>query len=250
MPFNTGTGWTIISNPTVIGTNDTAFDNKNLRIVGTTVTLDGYHAFKNVELVNGAVLTHPETDLTREYGLNFVAWTLTIDGTSAINMDGRGYLGGKNWQEKGRTIGNVYGSARGAGGSYGGLGGGYQGAVPNPVYGDLTSPLDLGSGGGAWDNEDGGDGGGRLQLNAVNVVVDGAIRANGGENQGSAAGGGSGGSIRIVTKTLSGNGPVQANGGGNNGTGAGGGRIAIIYLDMETIKADGIPAQGGLGYYR
>jgi len=203
-----------------------------------------------VDLLNGAVLTHPETDLNLEYGLDFEAWTLTIDNTSAINLDGRGYIGGKGYDERGRTVGNVYGSAEGAGGSYGGLGGGYQGRAPNSTYGDLTNPQDLGSGGGAWGNNDGGDGGGRLKLNAINVIVDGSLRANGGESQGSAAGDGSGGSILILTKTISGSGSVQANGGGNgNGVGAGGGRIAIYYLDLETMNMNGMTAQGGLGYY-
>ena len=248
--FNAGTVWTTITSPTVIGSGDAAFDDKNLRIVGTTVTVDGYHSFHNVDLLNGAVLTHPKTDTVREYGLDFGAWTLTIDSSSSINLDGRGYPGGKGFDESGRTVGNLPGSATGAGGSHGGLGGSYGGGVPNPVYGDLTNPTDLGSGGGAWDDFDGGDGGGRTRLNTLNVTLDGVIRANGGESAASAAGDGSGGAIFIVSKTLSGNGTIQANGGGNNsGTGAGGGRVAVIHLDMETMNTTGITAQGGLGYY-
>ncbi len=251
--FNAGTVWTTMNSPTTIGEGDTAFDNKNLRITGATVTVNGPHSFKNVELLNGAVLTHSDTTASQEFSLNLSAWTLSIDSTSRIDVAGRGYIGGNGDWESGRTVGNVYGSGSGTGGSYGGLGGRYNdgsAGQPNSVYGSLTDPVDLGSGGGAWGGTDGGDGGGRILINAVNVTVDGSIRANGGESAGSAAGDGSGGGIRISTKTLSGAGNITANGGGSgNGTGGGGGRIAITFFDMETMNAGGITAMGGLGQY-
>jgi len=60
------------------------------------------------------------------------------------------------------------------------LGGVYDGGPPNPIYGSLTDPAGLGSGGscGAWDAQ-GGDGGGWVEIHAGNVVVDGLITANG-----------------------------------------------------------------------
>ena len=148
-------------------------------------------------------------------------------------MTGLGYIGGKEHNEYGRTSGNTYGSTDHAGGSYGGLGGVYNSTyVAGDVYGSLTDPIDLGSGGGADGYTDGGDGGGLISINAINVMVDGSLEAGGGESAGGSAGDGSGGGINIVTKTLSGQGSLTANGGGENtGVGSGGGRIAVRYLD-------------------
>ena len=44
--------------------------------------------------------------------------------------------------------------------------------VPYPIRSnerDPTNPIDPGSGGGAWDNEDGGDGGGLILINASSI---------------------------------------------------------------------------------
>ncbi len=229
-----------------------AFDDENLRVDGAVLTVVGSHAFRNVELLNGAVLTHRETTDTDEYSLDLSAWTLTIDDTSAIDLDGRGYIGGRSFNESGRTVGNVFGSEANAGGSHGGLGGSNASADPNPVYGSVTSPGALGSGGGASGNSDGSDGGGLLLLNAINVVVDGAIRSNGGTVGGSASGLGSGGSINAVVRTVSGVGPISADGGttgGTNNVGGGGGRVALRYLDIETYDPAGLTADGGDGFY-
>jgi hypothetical protein len=248
--FAAGAQWTTISTSTTIGAGDSAYDNQNLRITGSgvVVTMDGPHAFKNVELLNGAMLTHSETTTATEYRLDLNAWTLSVDAASSIDVTGRGYLGGKNYKENGRTLGNVYGSIDGAGGSYGGLGGGYQGHASNDVYGSLTDPEELGSGGGAWEHTDGGDGGGRIKLNAVNIVVDGSIQSNGDKSDGSAAGDGSGGSINLTSSTISGIGYIQANGGGN-GAGGGGGRIAVTTIDSSTLEANNVQALGGFGHY-
>ena len=91
---------------------------------------------------------------------------------------GRGYQGGRGFNEAGRTLGNEPGASAYSGGSYGGLGGRYSGSyTPNPVYGDPTEPMELGSGGGAAGNSDGGDGGGRVLIDATSIVNNGAIRA-------------------------------------------------------------------------
>ncbi|MBI5741952.1 MAG: Ig-like domain-containing protein [Nitrospirae bacterium] len=248
--FNAGTVWTTINAPTVIGEGDATFDNKNLRISGATVTVNGTHSFKNIDLLNGAALTHSDTDTAQEFSLNISAWSLSIDGTSSLDVTGKGYIGGRGYYEQGRTAGNVYGSGGGAGGSYGGVGGSYSGAIPNSVYGYLTDPQELGSGGGSWGWTIGGDGGGLIKLNTINITVDGAIKSNGGESDGSAAGDGSGGGINISTATLSGSGSIMSNGGGSgNGTGAGGGRIAINYTDMATLDQGNVKALGGFGQY-
>ncbi|MEM4722025.1 MAG: Ig-like domain-containing protein, partial [Candidatus Methanomethylicaceae archaeon] len=249
--FNAGTVWTVINTPTVINEGDTTFDDKNLRIIGTAVTINGYHRFRNVELLNGAVLTHPETTMTSEYGINLELWTLTVDSSSSINVDGRGYLGGNREGNdcSGQTISNTNGSTYRSGGSYGGLGGAYDG-TPNPVYGNFVMPFDLGSGGSCGGTSyAGGDGGGRIQIKAINVMADGKISANGLIGSGWQAGSGSGGSIYLIANTLSGNGLISSNGGAHE-VGGGGGRIAIHYIDLSTKNANQIQALGGQGSSR
>ena len=209
--------------------------------MGATVTLVGAHALGNVELLDGAVLTHRETTQTEAYGIQLSAWTLSVDATSRIDVVARGHLGGNRSGigEIAHTSGFAAGAQNGAGGSYGGLGGDYSGngaSVPNPVYGNLVNPVDLGSGGGAWSGA-GGDGGGRVLVGAINLVVDGSITANGGLSSGTASGEGSGGSVNLTLRTLAGRGTIAADGGTTNGSnhaGGGGGRIAIRTLDRAT----------------
>ena len=250
----TGAPVTVLSSATEI--SNASLDGQNLRIVGATVTLVGAHTFRNVELRNGAVLTHRETTQTEAYGIELSAWTLSVDATSRIDVVARGHLGGNRagLGEVAHTSGFAAGAQNGSGGSYGGLGGDYAGngpSVPNPVYGNVVNPVDLGSGGGAWSGA-GGDGGGRVLIGAINLVVDGAIRANGGLSAGTASGEGSGGSINLTLRTLSGRGAIAADGGttnGSNHTGGGGGRIAVRSLDRATYDAALLTARGGDGYY-
>ncbi len=249
--FSAGTIWTTIAAATEIGSSDATYDNKNLRIDGVVVTVVGHHAFKNVDIVNGGSITHRETDVTTEYGLDVSAWTISIDATSSIDVSGRGYAGAfrhGNTTRQGYTLGNVAGSTRVSGGSYGGLGASAVGGVPNAVYGNLVAPVDLGSGGSRSEHYDdqGGDGGGRMQIQAVNIVADGAVDADGGAGSTSGgydAGCGSGGSIYLIVRTLSGNGYVHADGGLNEVPG-GGGRVAVHYMDMATMDSGHLSAAG------
>jgi hypothetical protein len=251
--FNAGTNWTIIASPATVGEGDSAYDNKNIRVTSTTFTINGHHSFKNVELLNGAVLTHsPATD-SATYKLDMDLWTMTIDATSRIDLAGRGYRGGRqnvNW-DPGLTAGNTVGSQNAAGGSHGGLGSIYDAnGIPAPVYDNFTSPTDLGSGGANYGTYGSGAGGGLFLLHAINVVNDSAITANGALSNGSASGNGGGGGINITTRTLSGNGTIEAKGGGSGvGTGGGGGRIAVNYLDISTLNQTGISVDGGQGAY-
>ncbi len=150
-------------------------------------------------------------DAQNTAGLVINARIVQIDEGSAIDVTGKGYLGGKGYNEWGRTIGDVSGVTNGAGGAYGGTGSGHDGRASGPTYGDPRNPIYLGSGGGAWEHADGGDGGGRITIHASEaVLVNGSILANGGESEGSAAGDGSGGSILIHTSRLSGSGLISA----------------------------------------
>lgn len=234
-----------------------SLDERNLRVSGATLTVVGSHAFHNVELVNGARLVHRETTQTETFGLEVTAWTVSVDATSKIDVTGRGFLGGNKagFGENGATVGLAAGANAGAGGSYGGRGGDYSGNganVPNAVYGDLTNPVDLGSGGGAWGGQPGGDGGGRVLIGAINLANDGGVIADGGLAGGSAAGDGSGGAINLSLTTLSGTGAITASGGtasGGDRTGGGGGRVAIRYLDLATYDVARVRTTGGDGFY-
>lgn len=246
-----GTVWTVIDGATTIALGDSTFDNLNVRIDAATVTLGGHHVFHNVELINGAVLTHPDTDLTNEYSVDLDVWTLTIDSTSSVNVNDKGYLGGghgANSGSTGRTVGNIEGSTYRSGGSYGGVGGAYDG-TPCATYGDLTMPVDLGSGGSSGGCGVGGDGGGRVQVQAINIVADGPITAEGESVSGCQAGSGSGGSIYFITATLSGTGAISVNGGVGE-VGGGGGRTAVHYIDMSTKDTGTFEALGGNGSNR
>jgi hypothetical protein len=249
--FSAGTVWTEITTETTVGASDTTLDDRNIRVKGKTFTVNGTHSFRNIELLNGAVLTHSETDATVAYNLNISAWTITVDASSSINVDGRGYIGGSkagNNQTTGRTVGNTNGASYRSGGSYGGFGGVYDVGPTNPLYGELKDPADLGSGGstGCNGNYPGGDGGGRIVIQAINLIANGSITANGEGGHGCQAGSGSGGTVNIRTSTISGAATITANGGASE-VGGGGGRIAIRYTDNSTMNASGIQALGGQG---
>lgn len=247
--FNAGTVWTELTSTTLIGDGDNALDNTNLRIRGAQVTIVGYHSYKNVELLEGAKLIHPETDLGDSNILLFSVWSLSIDSTSSIDLLGRGYLGGlRNGNIcTGHTYSHNPGSSAKAGGSFGGIGGAISGGVPNPVYGLFTDPADMGSGGGCGDySRQGGDGGGLVKIYAINIAADGAINADGAAGQDYGAGSGSGGGINLLLTTLSGRGLISANGGAGD-VGGGGGRIAVNYLDISTKDNSLIRAVGGAG---
>ncbi len=249
--IDAGTIWTVIDSPLNIDEDNTEYENLNLKIVGATVTISGHHTFHNVELLNGAVLTHPDITEEHEYSLDISVWSLLIDDQSSVDVTGRGYTGGEDYNESGHAPAGITGASAGAGGSYGGSGAAYSNGTPNKIYGDLTDPEEPGSGGGAWSNYDGGDGGGFIKISAINLMVDGSIIADGEPGSGSAAGGGSGGGINISTATLSGKGTITANGGGtsNAGVGGGGGRIAIKHTDMSTMNVSNIKCLGGIAYH-
>ena len=163
-------------------------------------------------------------------GLNV---TVTNDFTVAIggsvNATGNGYGGGLG-SGHGFTAASSFADGSGAG--YGGNGGNSSSnAVGGAGYGSLTQPNLPGSGGGASYLGSGGHGGGLVQIVAGrNVMVDGAILANGANGTNSRAGGGAGGSIWITAPNLTGAGTLTANGGAGepvHGGGGGGGRIAI-----------------------
>ena len=253
---------------TVITPNENNVDFETIAGEGSpyagVFTYDNLTFRRGGNLVAGDLLNVTDTLTIGEYGLLthfdatpiFISWldlsvgNLVIEETGRIDVTGRGYIGGREHNESGRTLGNVYGSTDHAGGSYGGLGGVYNSTyVAGDVYGSLTDPIDLGSGGGADGYTDGGDGGGLIFITATDMMINGVVRSNGGESAGGSAGDGSGGTVNIVTSTLAGSGAIEADGGGQGtGVGGGGGRIAVYY-DSLSIANDQITASGGDGSY-
>ena len=134
----------------------------------------------------------------------------------------------------------------------------------NEPYGDPYFPFNLGSGGGAIGEGPGGNGGGLFVLSVGELVLDGIIKANGGNayphnhsnlNYSNYSGAGSGGGILLVAHTFSGNGSIHADGGNfTNYSGllkasaGGGGRVAVWYQQLGGGGFDftKITAAGGI----
>ncbi len=229
---------------------------------GTNTT---WSSSPSVDLVvqGGAVFSLPTSQTLSSLFVGSNAWvnlgsqTATVSGNATIQegggiiADGAGYAGGQG-PGAGRFTSGTGGG--GGGGGYGGYGAAgalstslTSGGIP---YGNLTGPIDLGSGGGIPSSTVvGGAGGGAIRLNVTGTLaLDGIISANGQDGNSSSGGGGSGGSIWLNVGTISGSGRISANGGmgSGSGSGGGGGRIAIQY---NTYAFGGqTTAYGGGGY--
>jgi hypothetical protein len=244
----------VITENTLIDENNKQFENATIEVSGKTLVVNGSHTFGNLTLKNGAVLTHSPTTPIKVNKLDItVTGTLQVDGTSRIDVSGRGFLGGNQPGNpsgaRGMTVGFQAGSSGVSGGSYGGLGGGSS----NSVYGDFRSPNDVGSGGGAGFDRVAGNGGGLIRIVAQILQLDGLIKAEGQGGDCCDAGGGSGGGVRIDVGTLRGVGQITANGQAGlprsfiGGNGGGGGRIAVYYQNTTGFDLSKVSAFGGLG---
>ena len=170
-----------------------------------------------------------------------------IDPNTVMDVNGRGYPASSGPGQGGHD--GTYASGAG----YGGLGADSTAVLGGNVYGSITEPIDLGSGGGSTDTYlQGGPGGGAIHLAiAGTLTLDGNITANGnngglvGGNQG---GGGSGGSVYISATAIEGTGNISANGGesgGVNAGGGGGGRIALYHDGTNTLTGQVTTYGGG-----
>lgn len=166
-----------------------------------------------------------------------ISGALSVDGTSAINLAGRGFAGGIETQLTVAIQTGVAGKGPGAAANSGG-GGGYgtagtqnnnPGSCPSNVgnpYGDATLLSPYPGSGGASGNStttsisgSGGNGGGGIRISADSISLLGTISARGNPggnaiyNRADPGGGGSGGSIFIDGNSLSNNGQMVATGG-------------------------------------
>ncbi len=208
---------------------------EDVTITANTTWQAGTYTYGSILVTNGATLFF-------NGAVTLNAHNLTIDPTSSISVDGKGY---PNTQGPGA---GKTGTESSSGAGYGGRGGNaYSGLVGGSTYGSSLVPVDLGSGGGGSACY----GGGAVQLKiSNNLTVNGSISARGANGASYGAGGGSGGSIYVVTNTLSGSGSFIANGGeasvGGRGGGGGGGRIALYYQSSSFNGAQ--EAKGGNGW--
>jgi hypothetical protein len=238
----------IFTTATAVSETNTAFNNKNILIDGTTVAIDGPHQFTSVHIVNGGVLTHSASAATQTNTLGVsIADQLLVDASSRIDVTGKGYLAG-------RTSGNsTVGASTGrSGGSYGGMGF-FEEGTPNAVYGDYADPDEPGSGTGVGRSP--APGGGLVRITAKTMQLDGQVLADGGRTgSGNDGPGGSGGGIYIAVTTLQGSGLIRARGGagglnpaGGFGGAGGGGRVAVCAQDYQAFGLTKITAPGGAG---
>lgn len=160
-------------------------------------------------------------------------------GNFDTTFDGEGPGGGA-------TSGAGDSPSNGRPGAFGGDGTGSSQLPAATAYGDLSGPLQGGSGGGSTngyvfgmgfvsDWGTGGGGGGAIELGARGVLtVDGDITAIGGERMRTDAGSGSGGGIRVNAGQLQLNGMLDARGGGSDGTLRGSGAGGRVFIGGST----------------
>ncbi|MBN2450843.1 MAG: hypothetical protein JXR77_10670, partial [Lentisphaeria bacterium] len=227
-----------------IPSGNTAYDGMHIVVSNATLTVDGTHLFPNLDLRHGSTLTHSATVPGTEYRLELrVEGAFSVDTTSAVDVSTRGYS--RNYTVGNTTSGGTTGRS---GASHGGYGHPDNG-VTNDVYGDWRDPQYPGAGAPEFSSL-GGKGGGVIRIETTLALLDGALRANGGDGAdngwGHASGGGAGGSIRLDVGALAGAGILEANGGNYGSGGGGGGRIAVYYDDIRAFDPGNIRAWGGL----
>ncbi|MGW8185080.1 MAG: InlB B-repeat-containing protein [Candidatus Moraniibacteriota bacterium] len=218
----------------------------NFNVGGTMVTTFPIIATGDFNIGSVGTVTHMANATTQQYILDITANNLSIASGGKIDVSAKGYRYGAGPGT------SPYIDEGPGGGSYGGkAGAGTQGSAGS-VYGSLTHPSDLGSGGGNDYTHTSGSGGGFVKLNiSGNSNISGSIIAQGGNYGHWWAAGGSGGGIFLTTNSLSGvGGIISANGGiGARGGGGGGGRIAVHYItDTSNINYQTYGNSGGLGY--
>ncbi len=194
-----------------------------------TINLCGNWSVNDVWIQSGTVKIIPYSDSLKGSGTFFLEcnqFIIEIDGLIDANGAGgdkQGIAGGQS--SKG---GGGYGGKGGKGGSGGDSGG--------KTYGDNFSlSIKMGSRGRGHDEpsqQRGGTGGGSISIISTgDVIIQGAIKTNGGNGRDANGGGGSGGGVLILSrKNLELIGTISANGGnGNSAGGGGGGRIKLFY---------------------
>lgn len=229
---------------------------------GSTYTLGGIRSYANSIVVDGTLLVAPLNGITSGF-LELSAPVVRVNVGGVLSADGVGYPArGGPGAGYSTSPGQYDNQGGGGGGAYGGMGGigGYSGgpvvdhSISGAVYGSISLPMDLGSGGGNTGGLLGGAGGGRLAITAGTLQLDGRISADGRNGAvwalSMASGGGSGGTVVLSAANFHGTGNISAGGGsspppGRIGGGGGGGRIVVAYGSSDFTGP--VKAQGGSG---
>ena len=227
------------------GVSDVTLESSSgLTLLANTPLHAGGYTLGNVMVKGGATLIlvpydSGDEDYTNDLPFELTANSLTVASGGVVTSDGLGYAWvGGDGRGLGAGIADLDHGGSGAG--HGGKGGDTDYVSGGPTYGSTEEPVTLGSSGGeGTDNHKGGNGGGAIVIDTMELDIDGLLTANG-ISEYSDGGDGSGGSIWIQAETMRGSGTVQADGGDSNG---GGGRIAV-YADSYSFTGD-IHASGG-----
>ena len=221
-------------------------DGGNVTVKRSFALVAGTYNIPTLVVQSNAILSC-QGNIATTGGVTFVSSSVTINQGGALVADAQGFPA---MTGPGAGVSVTY--EGGGGGTYGGLGGcsvgsGHGGSSGGTnVYGSVSAPTMLGSGGGidtdvAFTGYPITYGGGavKLQVPSGTITINGTLSANGGDgNPQNQCGGGSGGSVWIDCQILAGTGLISANGGNGgswannwaNGGGGGGGRIRCSYL--------------------
>ncbi|MEM7480682.1 MAG: carboxypeptidase regulatory-like domain-containing protein [Acidobacteriota bacterium] len=162
--------------------------------------------------------------------------SVVIEAGAVVDVTGEGFAGGAHWEWFGYAPAEVSPSSAGVGGSHGGLGQATQtGYGVGESYDSVFWPQLAGGGGGPRrfsTSAPGQPGGGVIEIETPSLLLDGELRARGGET--AAQSGGGGGTVLLRVGSLAGSGLIDASGGDSPGCtsvgsmgGGGGGRIAL-----------------------
>jgi hypothetical protein len=200
----------------------------NAIVNAATLVSDDLALSGNLQLLGGGVLSVPPATVTpkRVYGMQLVVdGTVTIDATSRIDVNGRGYPA-DSWSGP-DFMQTLYGCHAGIRSNLGST---------DCTYGRYERARFAGSAG-TQAGSCPARGGGFAEIHASSLVLNGTITANG-EKGYHTTGGGAGGGIHVEVGTLSGTGSFQVRGenyyGGGNQN-AGGGRISVYYDTANTF---------------
>lgn len=231
-----------LNNLSISVTGGISSDDDSLIINGYSLELVNSQEFNKIELLNGAVITTPQTSSPTQPVIELTASEFLIDETSKIDVSGKGLsFDPQNEQYDGA--------------SHGGKGGRtlwFADNKPAITHGSITQPSNYGYG--AQIPAYGGPtfGGGAIKISAGIFTLEGKIVADGDQPYASNKGGSAaGGSVLIdVNKLQSETGNFIISASGGNGVdvagGGGGGRVAIYYNEFENIDISRVRAFGGL----
>lgn len=203
---------------TISSTTSLNFCLENINASQTACTLPDTTMYNSIKWIQAnSKITVGQGSRIQAAAVYMCSSQIYFTGNVTVSTDA---LGCKASNGTGMGLNGVYGSSGGGGAGYSGYGGfGFNN--PNSAGGTFSSNglLSAGSGGGCSApsltkcTQQGGFGGGVINIFAPKKLVLNANLSSGGDNGAFCGGGGSGGSISVVTNVLQGSGRVWANGG-------------------------------------